>query len=369
MRKYVENPGRTHKTKNGLIKPVVFLVTFLVAFSGYAIAQKERDSLLKLPLFKSEDLLRIELKTNLNLLINDVGDDPKYHAGQMSLMVGAETDVKHFEVEVKTRGNFRRRKQNCNFPPLRFRFPLEEVKETAFRGQETLKYVSHCQTHVDDFEQHTIEEYLIYKMYNLISDYSYRVRLAQVSFIDTISSDTIRKFGFFLEDRDDVAMRFGRRILNYKNLKQYNMLRENMVMLSIFQVMIGNSDWDLERLHNIDVVSVDENSIPVAIPYDFDWSEMISQAYFTPNPNIDPNSKYKRHYKGYRWSTEEFEVAFSKFQELKELFTELVLSCDYLHKENQQKLLSYILEFYELLGSRKDIKTVFVKNAPRIPIQ
>jgi hypothetical protein len=347
-----------------------FLLLFILIFVGNIalakpITANDRDSLLNLPLFKNDHLLKIELKTDLASLINDIAEKRNYHQSELQVfMKNGEAD--ELKVKVKTRGNFRRRKQNCNFPPLRFKIPTKEAKGTEFEGQSKLKYVSHCQSFLDDYEQHTIEEYLIYKMYNLISNHSYRVRLAQVSFIDTQTSDTLTKFGFFLEDKDDVALRNGKHILNFKNMKQQDILRENMVMLSLFQLMIGNADWDVGRLHNIDIMSVNEHSIPVAVPFDFDWSGIINHSYFTLSPRISPDAKYKRLYKGMRWNLEELQQAFSNFNELKASFFQVINQCSYLQDKNRDKLIGYIEEFYQLINSKKDVKEVIEKKSPKI---
>ena len=347
----------------------LILLIFLLGFVSqlYGSSVKIRDSLINMPLFKDDYLLKIELTTNLSELINDIADKRSYHDSRLKIF-DQQGEVTELDVKVKTRGNFRRRKQNCNFPPLRFKINSDKAHETVFKGQSKLKYVSHCQSYIENYEQHTIEEYLIYRMYNLVSDHSYRVRLAQITFIDNNSDEKLNKYGFFLEDRDDVAQRNGKSNMNYKNVKQYNILRNNMVMLSLFQLMIGNSDWDVERLHNVNVMSVSDHSLPVVVPFDFDWSGIINHPYYTLSPKIAPDAKYKRLYKGMRWSTEELEKAFSNFQKLKPDFLDLITSCKYLKTENKNKFIAYIEEFYQLIGSRRDVRMMIEKNAPKIPI-
>lgn len=356
------------KISMGFLRKYIVLLVVAVMISGLVNGANpvSRDSLLNLPLFKNDFLLKIELKTNLAVLINDVADNRSYHQSTIKVK-NPDGKIDILNADIKTRGNFRRRKQNCDFPPLRFKLSPENTVNTEFQGQSKLKYVSHCQSSVDGYDQHTIEEYLIYKMYNQITDYSYRARLAQVSFINTNTFDTITRFGFFLEDKDDVALRIGKKTLNYKNIKQYEVLRDNMVMLSLFQLMIGNADWDVGRLHNIDVMAVSENSIPIVVPFDFDWSGMVNHSYFTLSPNIEPNAKYKRIYKGMRWNPDELEKAFSNFRELKAVFYELINQCEYLEADNRGKLIGYIEKFYELINSKKDVRDVIQKKAKKIP--
>lgn len=360
--------GQEYKSKTAFFtKAFLVLLLLIQSISLGAINKKERDSLLRLPLFKNDKLLEIELRTNFSNLLNDVGENRKYHKCEIRLHGNEEAFANKLEVEVMTRGNFRRRKQNCDFPPLRFKIPTEKAKGTEFEGQSKLKYVSHCKSNIDDFEQNTIKEYLIYKMYNLVDDHSFRVRLSQVTFIDTLTNDSLKKFGFFLEDKNDLATRNGKVIQNYKNLRQYNILRKNIVMLSLFQLMIGNSDWDISRLHNIHILSVDEQAIPVAVPFDFDWAGIVNQAYFTLDTKIAPDAKYKRRFKGYRWSDQEFETAFSDLNELKDLFLDLISECEYLNEENKNACINYILKFYDLINSKKDVKGVILKKSQKIP--
>lgn len=342
------------------------LVFIFITITTNADARKDRDSILNLPLFKNEGLLEFELKSNWQNVLIDIAEKRSYHKCRLQITDGDE--IRSFETEVKTRGNFRRRKQNCNFPPLRFKFNSQEVIGTEFEGQHKLKYVSHCQNSDIQFDQNAIEEYLVYKMYNLIDEHSYRVRLTKISFIDTITNDTIQRFGFFLEDKKDIAIRTGKKILQYKNMKQYNVLHSNMIMLNLFQLMIGNADWDVERLHNIDIMSVDEQSIPMAIPYDFDWSGIINHTYFKLHPKITEDDKYKRIYKGYNWGKDEFDRAFVNFRELRESFLGLITGCEHLNSENQAELIAYILKFYELIDSKKDVKTYILKKSHKIPI-
>lgn len=358
---------RTYVARNIIVSGLfLFLVFIMGIVKANPNSVQERDSLLNLPLFKNQELLKIQLKTDLALLINDIAEKRSYHDSELKILKG-NGEIEELDVKVKTRGNFRRRKQNCDFPPLRFKIAEKKALGTEFEGQSKLKYVSHCQSKVEDYEQHTIEEYLIYKMYNLVSNHSYRVRLAQVSFIDTNSNDTLTRFGFFLEDRDDVALRNGKQIMKFKNVKQTEILRDNMVMLSLFQLMIGNADWDVGRLHNIDVMSVSEQSIPVVVPFDFDWTGIINHSYFTLSPKIDPNAKYKRLYKGMRWSPEDLQRAFTNFKELKSSFLGLINQCEYLNDNSRNKLVGYIEEFYQLINSRKDVRDVIEKKAPKLP--
>jgi hypothetical protein len=327
---------------------------------------QNKDSVAYTDLFSEEKPLLIDLYADYVSLLDDVSDKRVYHDAKFTVK-NPSSAFSDMTVKVKTRGNFRLRKQTCSFPPLRFKFEADQTKGTVFQGQNKLKYVSHCQNFKNGYEQRTLEEFLVYRMYNVFTDYSYQVRLTKINFIDVNRGDTIQRYGFFIEDKEHLADRIGRQALRFRNVKQYQVLRSNILVLSLFQCMIGNSDWDISRLHNVDLMSVNEHSLPVAIPYDFDWSAIIAHDYFVPDPQIDLESKYKRRYRSYRWSDEEFETAFVSFHEYRDELMSLITDFTYLEKDNRLKLLAYISEFYDLISSKVDVKEYILKQAKKLP--
>lgn len=357
-----------HNSKMKNIKPFIFLlILIVVGVNSQALASfQNKDSLVFVDLFSEDKLLHIDLYADYVSLLDDVSDQRVYHDAKFTVK-NSSYSFSDMPIKLKTRGHFRLRKQICNFPPLKFKFETDRARGTIFQGQDKLKYVSHCQNFKKDYEQRTLEEFLVYRMYNIFTDYSYQVRLAQVNFIDVNAQDTIQRYGFFIEDKSHLANRIGRQSLKFRNIRQYQILRSNILVLSLFQCMIGNCDWDVSRLHNVDLMSVNEHSLPVAVPYDFDWSAIINHDYFVPDPQIDPEAKYKRRYKSYRWTDEEFEAAFSTFHEHRDDLMALISDFEFLENANRLKLLAYISEFYDLISSKGDVKDYILKKAKKIP--
>ena len=350
------------------IKLFIFLLVFFVTGINFQTLAhfQTNDSIAFADLFAEDAPLQFDLHADYVNLLDDVSDKRTYHDAKFTVK-NSSCAFDKMPIKLRTRGHFRLRKQTCNFPPLRFKFENDDAKGTIFHGQKKLKYVSHCQNSQKHYEQHTLEEYLIYKMYNVFTDYSYQVRLAKASFIDVNGEDTINRYGFFIEDKSHLADRLGRHALKFRNIKQYQVLRSNMLILSLFQCMIGNCDWDISRLHNVDLLSVDEHSLPVAVPYDFDWSAIISHDYFVPDPQIDLKAKYKRRYKSFKWTREEFETAFATFHDHQDDLANLISDFTILDKENRFKLLSYISEFYDLISSEEDVEEFILRKAKDLP--
>ena len=105
------------------------------------------------------------------------------------------------------------RQKVCRYPPIKLRFEKDAVKGTTFRGQKNLKMVTHCNRGAI-FVQYYLKEMLAYQMYNLITDFSFRVRPLSVTYIDSENGEAREPlFAFLIEDDSDVAKRNGQKKL------------------------------------------------------------------------------------------------------------------------------------------------------------
>ncbi|MEO6838117.1 MAG: hypothetical protein ABI185_06995, partial [Ginsengibacter sp.] len=131
-------------------------------------------------LFESDEILNITLKGNVRQLLNDRTDKPAYYPFTLTYSNGASTDIT-LPIKIKTRGHFRRQQGNCTYPPLLLDFPKADSQTTSFfPEQSSLKLVVPCRG-----EDYIIHEWLVYKLYNLITPLSFRARLVKVTLEDT----------------------------------------------------------------------------------------------------------------------------------------------------------------------------------------
>ena len=65
--------------------------------------------------------------------------------------------------------------------------------------------MTHCRPNDEPL---ILQEFLVYRSYNLLTDLSLQARLARIEYRDTQKPDLVEAFwGFFLEDEDDMAKR------------------------------------------------------------------------------------------------------------------------------------------------------------------
>jgi hypothetical protein len=327
----------------------------LVAAQGAARTQDTAR-----PLFAGHETLRFTLATDLRALLRDRGEARKEHAARLTYLDSAGRPVS-LEVEVRTRGNFRLKRTTCAFPPLRLDVPGKAVAGTVFEGQDKLKLVTHCRS-MRSFEQSVLHEYLLYRALNLLTDKSYRARLARVTYADTGGQeDSVTRYAVLLESDEELARRHQAQLLEQTGVTQTLTDLGQMTVVALFQYFAGNTDWSVAGLHNITLIQ-DSGGTPYAVPYDFDWSGVISAPYATPAPQVGTKTVRERVYRGYCPLEEQLAPVIERFNARKDSIYALYRAQEGLEPRELAQALGYFDEFYRVIGDPRLARREFRRN-------
>jgi hypothetical protein len=129
------------------------------------------------PLFDGHDPIDVTLSGPLTTLFSQKKDREE-HAFEIT------ADGAKVSVAVRIRG--KSRVEVCRFTPLRLNFAADETADSLFADQDKLKLVTHCRSNNARAENSVLNEYLAYRIFNVISDKSYRVRLLRIHYEDTL---------------------------------------------------------------------------------------------------------------------------------------------------------------------------------------
>ncbi len=349
---------RTSPVAGGL---AALLIVCLVLGFSTDVAATTLGEEPKEDLFDAEDPLELTLEADLKSIVKDRRDDERPYRPARLWYLDQQGDTVSFDIGVKTRGYYRRIYLDCNVPPLRLNFKKKQVKNTVFAGQNKLKLVTHCKDKAKAYEQFTLQEYLIYKVYNLITENSFRVRLVRLTYIDTGGKrKPVTKYGFLIEDEDLLAERLGGRILKTGVIHQEKTHRELATLLAVFQYMMGNTDWSVPGHHNIKLVFIGPNLPPISIPFDFDMAGLITTPYAKPDYRLHISSVRERLYRGYCRSEDEFQAAFAPFNEQQEAIYALFQDFEYLDEKVKGRSLDYLDDFYKTINKPRSVKRKFL---------
>lgn len=252
------------------------------------------------PLFASPDVLRLTIRGPVAAVAGPrSGGAPK----PASLIVGGET----LPVTLAPRGLTRRKAETCQFAPLRVRFTQAPGDSSPFAKQKSLKLVTHCRNN-QDFQQYVLLEYAAYRLFNRLTPASYGVRLALIDYVGENGLPITTRYGFFIEDTDDVAKRNGMREAQVGDgIPLARLSPEHAGRVAMFQHMIGNHDWSMRFgpkgagcCHNVKLIGPAAGSNQfIPVPYDFDFSGMVNTPYAVAPDQLRISSVRQRFYRGY----------------------------------------------------------------------
>ncbi len=313
-------------------------------------------------LFASDSILELTLVTEMDKLLSYSTEEPSYQDARLVYKDPLNQQEIEMDIEVRARGKFRRKPENCDFPPLKIKFSKKEKQGSIFEDLKDVKLVTHCQTGFIDFDQYVLEEFLIYKAYNIFTDYSFKVRLAKISYLDLSGQmDTITRYAFILESVEHMAERNKCYLLELESVPVHELNQSQLILMSMFNYMMLNSDFSVPIVHNIELIRHDHFSPPIPVPYDFDWSGIINIPY--ESPFAGSKTKYSgRQYKGPCMKRKEMQQIFStmlsKSQELLDMYGEF----PYIDKEHRSRSLHDLTMFYIIISNKELIRQEFIKN-------
>ncbi len=299
-----------------------------------------------LQIFESEKPLNWSLTFDIRKFRKEKLDGDKLPA---VLKVVHQNEIIQKDIHLKARGVAR--KEICYFPPIKLK--LKDVFPTdPYLSQiKNQKLVTHCSMS-KSYIQTILREYLIYKIFNIITDKSFQVQLVDMNYID--SEDNVkpfRRYAFLIEDVDILANRNNSFVVKSENLRMRNVNRLSMIQLSLFQYMIGNVDWSITKLHNIKLLRVNElgEDLPYAVPYDFDYAGFVNATYAINVQNKDISSVKTRMFVGICYDKEDYEVIAKRFSAKKNEINSLINNFELLEPKTKKKISKYINDFHDLI--------------------
>ena len=295
-------------------------------------------------LFGADDIIEIELIGPLSSVLDD-----KARREERSFIL--RTGGLEQSLDVRTRG--KSRSTLCSFPPLRLNFSNSMATASVFAGQQKLKLVTHCQNQAAA-QTNLLQEYAAYKIFNLLSDVSFRVRLLRITYSDTddeLPKSAADQYGFVIESAADLAERVGGDVVQETGVVLSSLDAQQAATVFIFQYLIGNTDWSLVMAdeddtccHNGDLFDID--GVRYYVPYDFDMSGLVNASYARPDPSLRITRVTQRLYRGYCISTDALRDALSNVRAQRGGIMTVVRSLPELSQKEVDSTSSYLDKFF-----------------------
>lgn len=265
-------------------------------------------------IFRRDEPLAITLTTNLRDLVRERDSTELRWFGAELGYTDSAGQARVVATELRARGHFRRQARNCSFPPLFLRAGRDARAGSILQGNPRLKVVTPCRPTVADYQQYILLEYLLYRTYAVLFPVHHRTRLANITYRD--SADRVQPVAvtaFLLEVEEEVADEAGLEYRETKGALFADLVPEAIDRLSLWEFFIGNTDWSVAALHNIELFR-NEAGDHVPVAYDFDWSGAVNARYSFPNATLGIRTVRERLHRGPCRTVQEWAPTVAHFQ-------------------------------------------------------
>jgi hypothetical protein len=304
-------------------------------------------------MFQDEDILDVTLLFDMKTYLRKKPKDDFLKA-EMTIVRG-QTDTLKRDIRLKTRGEFRN--TYCSLAPIELNFKKVRFGYSDLDSMKKIKLVNQCSWGTAS-ESYILREYLVYKLFNVLTDSSYKVRLLRLTLMDSEKDrKPIVQYGFLIEPDDMVEKRLNAIKLRATMLTQKHIFPDVMDRISIFNYMIGNYDWSVPGPHNIRVFKIFSPSnvqLGLAIPYDFDWTGVVNASYAVPAENVGTESVRERLFLGICRSESVFREKLDEFSGHKNDFYKVINDFPYLKPRDKADVINYLDQFFDQLGGNRN---------------
>ena len=332
----------------------------IISFLLCHIAYSQTLSIDKVKFFEDTSIINATITTDLVRLFRHKEKTGAEFPSNFAATLARDVNVND-PILLIIRGHFR--KGYCYLPPLKVTFKYKNTSVMKPLGD--LKLVSQCKTSEIN-EQYLFKEFLIYKIYNLITDMSFRVRLLNLKLVDSAGKKKpILEHAFLLEGIKNVAKRNNCKGWKTAKMDPREVDRRQMTIVALFEYMIGNTDWGVSVNHNTNLILSKNDSLrrPYVVPYDFDYSGLVNTDYAVPDEKLNITSVTERLYQGFPRSMEEINEVLDIFKKQKGNIYSLINNFNLLTSKSKKEMISYLDSFFKMINDPVELNDVFIENA------
>ena len=268
-----------------------------------------------------------------------------------------ESEAIEHTLRIKPRGQFR--KSHCSYAPFWLNIRKADVVNENLQEVKKFKVVTQCRGG-KDYSDYVLKEFLTYKIYNLLSPFSFRVRLVHMKYIDTgRKNKESESWAFLIEPEEMLAERSDGVVIKKDEISMRYMRTEEMDLAALFQYMIGNPDYSIAGRHNMKLLGLPGfgSAGYNPVPYDFDYTGLVNAEYAIPGENLGITSVTQRYYLGPCREDQEYQVAIDHINSHREEILELVTEFPYLSDKHKNEMIAYLEDYFILTSGPKFIES------------
>lgn len=283
-------------------------------------------------------------------------EESENHKAKLTLS-NTSVKKKKWKVKLEQRGNLRR--QVCSIKPQKLKFSKKQLTKRGLIARKNIKMVLRCGNEKSGNRQ-VLNEYLTYRLYNILTDKSYRVQLIQATFEDTVKTKNgFKTYGFLIEPTKELGVRNWATMSEAQGIKSSSLIEKDYLVMAIFQYMVGNTDWNIVKAHNIKFLKAPAENLYTPIPYDFDFTGLVNAHYAAPNDALPTSKVTERLFIGGYKDEKLLKETLQLFQSKKAEMKEMVLNFQYLNEKERKLSWHYLEDFFKAIYQLENPSKLF----------
>lgn len=332
------------------------MVSGLLLASGQLGAQ---DLQSPYPLFADQAPLTLRITGPFDTVADDDREDERSEYPAVIDFPAPDGGTISLDIEIRLRG--KSRAAYCDFPPLSLDFSRRAPEGTVFEGQNRLKLVNQCKRG-DSYRAYLVKEFLIYRLWNALTDQSFRVRWANIEFVYTDSRrpQTRVEPAFLIEEEWEVAERLGAEVVETEKLSRESLDAPYTTLFILFQYLIANTDWAVLEgpegdfcCHNGKVIRKDGGPY-IVLPYDFDSAGLVNAEYAAPTLK-QITYVTQRLYRGFCAMNDEIAGAIARLNDRHEQLVG-ILGDELLEERERRRAINFFDDGFEVFNDSRNLE-------------
>jgi hypothetical protein len=352
-----------------------FLIAVFTLTLAAADAYAESSSPL---LFESHEVMNLTMPVNFDNLCRPRETPDCDYVPTVFEYRNGNGQMQTVPISIRRRDGWRATETNCQVPTIFVRFDPKQAAGTPFEGQTTLALTSHCgkgistdnkrsRTLPDEFESYVGNEFFGYRLYNLVTDVSLKVRFVRITYANPENPRrSFTRNGFFAEHFESLAKRFNAELVSGSGLDLEKLDRGAADQIALFNYMIGNTDWSILVQDNIFLLRFpDGRQVPVL--FDLDMSGLVNAHYAVPAPDLPINSVKQRHFQGFCNPESDWDALFAKFSALENDMLRMLIDTPGMGRGDRRASGAYLLDFFDILDSSEERQRKVIDACRELP--
>ncbi|MCF8243942.1 MAG: hypothetical protein K9J37_01280 [Saprospiraceae bacterium] len=302
-------------------------------------------------LFKTDKITELTITADYDSIMANIRNK-EYVFGEFEII---HSRKKSTIVPLRLRVRGKSRRMMCDFPPLKLKFDKDALDSLRIEKFNDFKLVTHC-LEGQKAEVNIMREYLTYQLFNIITPYSFKASLAKITYKNTGKSfKKSTHLGVIIEDAESMAHRNHGENLEKQVINLDSLHLEQEKLTSVFQYMIGNTDWSYMMARNVELVETEDGKI-VPVPYDFDYAGLVAAPYARANEFLGQRTVLDRVFLGNATTYKELQGIFSYFLEKKEAIFQAIDEFDELDIAVRKEMMAYLEGFFKMIKDKDRVE-------------